>query len=306
MLTSIAIITTLRCDLKCEHCLRGFPKQRPDFPVEYLDKLLTESIPFGVKHVGLTGGEPHLHPNFAMMIEKIVAYGNTWHFISHGQRTEPYLPLMERYRDSFKYVTLSIDGANAKTHDDIRGRKGAFEKVTASARKYVSEGFHLRVSATLNRKNKDEAAGLLKLAEELGAMGITFGGTIPTDWNQSLVMNDEEALTLYEQITHMRGKTKLKIKITSSLYTRGGVNFCNNLNLVELTFNPRGDLIFCCDTIENGARTGSLGENSLAELIDLWLEQVNGLKHERVQRIAEGQIGEKFDTCVFCNSHLVN
>lgn len=101
MLTNLALITTTRCDLKCQHCLRGFPKERPDFPIELLDKLLIEAIPFGVKHVGLTGGEPHLHPQFEQIVEKIVSYGYTWHFVSHGQRTEPYLPIMERYRDSF-------------------------------------------------------------------------------------------------------------------------------------------------------------------------------------------------------------
>jgi MoaA/NifB/PqqE/SkfB family radical SAM enzyme len=72
MLNSIAIITTLKCDLKCEHCLRGYPKVRPDFPMELLDKLLSEVMPLGVCHVGLTGGEPCLHPQFEQMVEKLI------------------------------------------------------------------------------------------------------------------------------------------------------------------------------------------------------------------------------------------
>lgn len=77
MLTHLVIVTTLRCDLKCEHCLRGFPKERPDFPLELLDKLLTEAMPFGARHVALTGGEPHLHPRFEQMVDTIVRYGYT-------------------------------------------------------------------------------------------------------------------------------------------------------------------------------------------------------------------------------------
>jgi len=127
MLRNIAIITTLRCDLKCEHCLRGFPKQRPDFPVELLDKLLTEAMPFGVKHVGLTSGEPHLHPEFDEMVEKIAAYGYTWHFVSHGQRAEPYLPLMERYKDKVTHPTSpkskGFGGVSEKTEGSIYRRK---------------------------------------------------------------------------------------------------------------------------------------------------------------------------------------
>ena len=304
MLTNLAIITTLRCDLKCQHCLRGFPKERPDFPMEMLDKLLTEAMPFGAKHVALTGGEPHLHPNFEKIVEKIVAYGYSWHFVSHGQRTEPYLPSMERYKDKVTHVTLSIDGATAETHDEIRQRKGAFEKVTASARKYVELGYKVRVSSTLNRKNKSEVEALLNLAQDIGASYMNFGGTIPTPWNQDLVLNDGESLELVQQITTLREKSGFDVQHFSSLHTRGGVNFCNVLNLRELTFNSLGELIFCCDTIENGAVTGSLREHSFAEFVKLWLAQSNSLQAQRAEQIATGNLGEKFDTCAFCNSHF--
>jgi MoaA/NifB/PqqE/SkfB family radical SAM enzyme len=53
MLSHITIIAAMRCDLKCAHCLRGFPKERPDFPMDLLDKLLTEALPFGAKHVAI-------------------------------------------------------------------------------------------------------------------------------------------------------------------------------------------------------------------------------------------------------------
>jgi MoaA/NifB/PqqE/SkfB family radical SAM enzyme len=303
MLTNLALIATTRCDLQCQHCLRGYPTQRSDFPVELLDKLLTEAMPFGVKHVGLTGGEPHLHPQFEQIVEEIVSYGYTWHFVSHGQRTEPYLPVMERYRDSFKHISLSIDGAKAETHDEIRGRKGAFEKVTAAARLYVEKEYHVQISVTLNQKNKGQVEEFVKLAEELHVAQISFGGIIPAPWNEHLVLSDSESLELYQQIEALRPCEFLG-RTTSSLYTRGGVNFCNNYNLVELTINTNGDLIFCCDTVEGGAVTGSLREHSLAVLIEMWLEQANTLRHERVKHIANGAMGDGFDTCNFCNQYF--
>ena len=302
MLNHIAIITTLRCDLKCEHCLRGFPKVRPDFPMELLDKLLTEALPFGAKHVALTGGEPHLHPNFVEMVEKIVSYGYTWHFVSHGQRTEPYLPVMEKYRDKVSYITLSIDGAKAETHDEIRKHEGAFAKVTASAKRYVELGYKIRINSTLNQKNKPEVVELIKLACDLGASSIGFGGTIPTAWNKELTLSDDESLELYRQIVRLRKETNTAMNTLSSLHTRGGVNFCNVLNLRELTFNSRGELIFCCDTTENGAATGSLREYTFFALVKRWLKQSNALQAQCAERIVAGNIGEKFDTCAFCNS----
>jgi MoaA/NifB/PqqE/SkfB family radical SAM enzyme len=304
MLTNLALITTTRCDLHCQHCLRGYPTQRSDFPVELLNKLLTEAMPFGVKHVGLTGGEPHLHPQFEGIVEKIVSYGYTWHFVSHGQRTKPYLPMMERYRDSFEHVSLSIDGAKAKTHDEIRGRKGAFEKVVKAAQVYLEKGFNVKAGMTLNRINKEEIKQFIHLAEDLGIKHIGFGGTIPADWNHHLILSDKEALELYQQIQELRKETGTEIKTVSALYTHGGVNFCNVLNLRELTFNSNGDLIFCCDTIKSGTVIGSLQDHPFKDLIQKWLAQSSKLQVQRTERIASGYIGERFDTCAFCN-HLL-
>ena len=303
MLSHLVLINTLRCDLKCAHCLRGFPDERTDFPLELLDKLLTEAFPFGAHHVAITGGEPHLHPDFDAMVDKITDYGFTWHFVTNGQQMEPYLRAIERHRDTVTHVTLSLDGAAAKTHDEIRGRTGVFEKAIASAREYVKLGLKVRISSSLNQKNKGEVEALLDLAREIGAYGITFAGTIPASWNKDLVLNDRESIELYQQIVKLRERSGFPTHTVSSLYTRGGVNFCSNLNLRELVFNPRGEMIFCCDTTENGRVTGSLRDHSLIELVKIWLKQSTDLQAARVERIGAGNMGEKFDTCMFCNTH---
>jgi MoaA/NifB/PqqE/SkfB family radical SAM enzyme len=306
MLTELAIITTLRCDLKCQHCLRGFPRERPDFPLDLFDKLLAEAMPFGIRHVAFTGGEPHLHPQFEKLVEKISAYGYTWHFVSHGQRTEPYLPIMERYGEKFKHVSISLDGATSATHDNIRNKRGAFEQAIESVRKYTQAGYKVKIGMTLNQVNKSEMEAMIDLAKEAGAFEVGFGGTIPTPWNQHLLLSDEESMRLWETSNELRKKTKFSIHTVSALHTRGGVNFCNILNLPKLTFNPRGELIFCCDTINNGAVIGSLAENKLVSLIEKWLEKSSALQAQRAKQIAEGRMGNGFDTCAFCNGYFTN
>lgn len=304
MLNNIAIITTLRCDLKCEHCLRGYPKDRPDFPMGLLDKLLTEAIPFGARYVGLTGGEAHLHPQFEQMVEKIVAYGYSWHFVSHGQRTEPYLPLMEKYRDHFQHVAISIDGAVASTHDEIRQKKGAFDRAIGSVKQYVQAGYKVKISTVLNQRNKHEMEAMVNLARDLGVSSIGVGGVIPITWNKHLSLSDEESLHLWQEAKDLREKTGFDVKTMSCLHTRGGVNFCNVLNFHKLTFNSRGELIFCCDTIERETVIGSLAEQSFSSLAQEWISQSSALQRERATRIANGNLGQGFDTCAFCNDYF--
>jgi MoaA/NifB/PqqE/SkfB family radical SAM enzyme len=303
MLSSIAITTTTRCDLKCQHCLRGFPKDRHDFPVELLDKLLTEAMPFGPHHVGLTGGEPHLHPQFVHMVETIVRYGYTWHFTSNGQNTNSYLPLMQQTREQFGHVNLSIDGINAETHDLIRNKKGAFKNVIEAARIYVKEGFRVQANMVLNQKNKDQLQRFISLGEELGLTRVAFAGTIPTKWNQDLLLSESETLGLYQQIVALRDHAEIRVNTASALHTRGGVNFCDMLNLKKLYFNPHGEMIFCCDTDHPDSVIGSLYEHTLKELVEMWLEKSMQLQKQRLVMITQGKMGDWFDTCGFCNQN---
>jgi MoaA/NifB/PqqE/SkfB family radical SAM enzyme len=304
MLTKLILITTYRCDLHCQHCLQGFPREQSDFPVELLDRLLTEAMPFGARHVNLTGGEAHLHPQFEHIVETIVNYGYTWSLISHGQRTEPYLYLMEKYRKQFKSISLSMDGATPETHDEMRQRKGAFERVTNSAKAYVEKSFKVWIKTSLNQKNKMQLEELIALAANLGAKGITFAGTIPTAWNQDLLLNDDEALELFEKIISLRADSPIELKTASALHTRGGVNFCPILSLNELAISPRGNVDFCCDVHQPKGVIGSLQEQPFSGLVQTWLERSASLQVKRAQQIAAGEMGQGFDSCAFCNLFL--
>jgi len=304
MLKQIVLISTMRCDLKCLHCLRGFSKERPDFPNELLPNLLASAQIYGATNVALTGGEPHLHPHFEEMVEMIIKAGYTWHIVSNGQRTEPYLTLMNRFREQFKFVSLSLDGATPDIHDLIRNRKGAFDKLMKSAKIFQEAGFSIRMNTTLNQLNKNQLREMIQLAKEIGAISIGIGGTNLTAWNGELKFSSFEGIKLWKEINNYRKELDFPVNTYSSLYTQGGVNFCKNLNMRELSFNYKGELIFCCDTTSDGAVVGSLFDYSLPELINKWLSISHELQLDRANVISNGRMGKNFDTCEYCINQL--
>jgi MoaA/NifB/PqqE/SkfB family radical SAM enzyme len=304
MLTKLAILTTRRCNLHCAHCLRGYPEERRDFPLELLPHLLEDARPFGVRHVALTGGEPGLHPRFAGFVDKIVAAGYTWNFVTNGLAVEPYLAPLERFKENLTHISLSLDGANHETHDAIRCRQGAFAALMQSIDHYKTMGVKLRFNATINRLNKGELQGMVKLAECLGVDSVFFGSAIPTPWNEKLVLTDQETLEVYKQLKEIGKKAAVLIRSFSSLHTRGGVNFCGNLNLEEITINAKGEVIFCCDTIKDGAVVGSLASEPFTALVRRWLQISTALQLERLDNIATGMMDDGFDACTFCNNFL--
>ena len=133
MLNNLTLFATTRCGLKCAHCLRGYPTSHDDFPLDLLPNLLDEGRLFGAQHVGLTGGEPCLHPQFERLTDIILEADFKLSFISNRQDVKPYLAVFERYPGQVTSVALSLDDADPAGHDRNRGKPGAFEAVMASA-----------------------------------------------------------------------------------------------------------------------------------------------------------------------------
>jgi MoaA/NifB/PqqE/SkfB family radical SAM enzyme len=75
-----------------------------------------------------------------------------------------------RMRDAgAKTVSISLDGASAATHDEVRGVEGHFERTRDAVRLLVDEGHRVQVNTTVMRRNADELADVAALVHDWGA-----------------------------------------------------------------------------------------------------------------------------------------
>ena len=73
ILHDLAIETTRRCNMKCEHCMRG-ESQNIDASKEIIDRILNNDEIKRIDHICFSGGEPTLNPNIIIYaIDKIIA-----------------------------------------------------------------------------------------------------------------------------------------------------------------------------------------------------------------------------------------
>ncbi len=73
ILHDLAIETTRRCNMKCEHCMRG-ESQNIDASREIIDMILNNDEIKRIDHICFSGGEPTLNPNIIIYaINKIIA-----------------------------------------------------------------------------------------------------------------------------------------------------------------------------------------------------------------------------------------
>jgi SynChlorMet cassette radical SAM/SPASM protein ScmF len=183
-LTQLYVYLTEGCNLACRHCwiAPAFDQDgaaAPALPPVLFERVVAEARPLGLSRVKLTGGEPLLHPRFAEILEAVRRENLGLTVETNGLLcTDEVAAAMAQCRDPF--VSVSLDGAVAATHERIRGVGGCFARSLEGTRALVRAGIKPQIVMTLQRGNAGEAEGLVGLARGLGAASVKFNVLQPT------------------------------------------------------------------------------------------------------------------------------
>src|SRR5450756_1740271 len=116
------------CNLACRHCWMG-PRfdatgnHYPTLPVELFETAIREAKPLGLSGVKLTGGEPLLHPHFTRLLEIVRREELKLTIETNGLLCTPEIAA-EIAKSPDRFVSVSIDGTDAATHEWVRGVPG--------------------------------------------------------------------------------------------------------------------------------------------------------------------------------------
>ncbi|KKK72398.1 hypothetical protein LCGC14_2904280, partial [marine sediment metagenome] len=139
----------------CIHCGSSAGKSR-------VDELNTEEALTLVKDlhsckydgIALMGGEPFLRDDWYEVAQEIKKNKIKLTIVSNGLEIIPQIPKLKELQ--LNCISLSLDGGNPKTHDYIRGIKGAFDKVLGSIKTLQKENIPVTVITTVNKVNFKE------------------------------------------------------------------------------------------------------------------------------------------------------
>jgi molybdenum cofactor biosynthesis enzyme MoaA len=193
------------CNLTCAHCFISCSPTNRSFEMmsrAEVERLLAESVRFGVREYYFTGGEPFAHPEIVEILESALRYGPAT-VLTNGTLLRP--ERVERLAGAAAAspysleIRVSIDGFTAADHDVLRGA-GSFEKTMEGLDGLVAAGFLPIVTATrtwpLDRddavfdgfvrmlKARGYARARVKLIPSLriGAEAVRAGGYEPSDF----------------------------------------------------------------------------------------------------------------------------
>jgi SynChlorMet cassette radical SAM/SPASM protein ScmF len=84
------------------------------------------------------------------------------------------------------FVSVSLDGADAATHEWVRGVEGSFDAALNGVRNLVAAGLRPQIIMSVLRRNVAQMEPLVRLAESLGAGSVKFNLIQPTERGERL------------------------------------------------------------------------------------------------------------------------
>ena len=161
---------TKGCNLRCIHCRATATElmSPTDLPTSKALNIISQIADFGNPILVLSGGEPLYRHDIFELAEYATSRGLRAALATNG--TMVTKDIAEKIKNSgIKRVSISLDGADATTHDTFRGIPGAFDAAIYGMKNLQQLGVSVQINTTIARHNAHQLPDVLDLARRLGA-----------------------------------------------------------------------------------------------------------------------------------------
>jgi radical SAM protein len=215
---------TQACDLECDHCRADAQPDRHPGELSTAEgkRLLADAAEFGDGQlVVLSGGDPLKRDDVVEIVEYGTEQGLRMTMTPSG--TNSLTPeIIEALSDAgLKRMALSIDGADAESHDAFRGEAGSFEQTRAAARAASEAGLPLQINTTVCDSTVGDLPGIRNLARELGAVLWSVFFLVPIGRGRVLdPISPERAESVMEWLLDVADEEPFGVKTTEAPHYR--------------------------------------------------------------------------------------
>ena len=184
------------CNLRCRHCYQDDFSKENDLDGSGL-KTVSDNVLSSLKAWGrtacihLTGGEPLLKPELFFLLDYLNPEPAVEELgiITNGLPIDPELVRRLSAYSKLKKIKVSLDGADAQTHESIRPR-WTFEKVIhALSLLKEAERFELILMFTVMKRNYRNLPSLLTLCQDLRVDAFILERFVP--WGKGREIEEE-------------------------------------------------------------------------------------------------------------------
>jgi len=131
-------------------------------------RLIDDLSTWGIGLLIIDGGEPLCRDDLLDVVKYASSKGIRTTIGSNG--TLVYEGMARKMREAgVMAVAISVDGADAATHDSFRGVDGAFEQTLKGIEACRNAGLPFQLSMVIRKDNLSQLENMLRLAVDLGA-----------------------------------------------------------------------------------------------------------------------------------------
>ncbi len=204
------------CNLGCLHCCEDAGHSMPDEmtkeqALDFCQQIADLDIPY----MAISGGEPLLCPHIFDVCELIRNNNISLKIETNGEFIDD--EVARRLADlKLRSVQISLDGATAETHENLRLR-GDWEKAVAACKRLLEFGVNTEIVFVPTKFNIHEIGDAIDLAHSMGAYGFYTGkimriGRAAKNWD-ILKPSDDEYAKFFDVLQEKTAAYKDQMKV---------------------------------------------------------------------------------------------
>ena len=192
---------TKGCNLRCIHCRATATELSSplDLPTAKAKNIIEQIAAYASPILVLSGGEPLYRRDVFELARFATDRGIRVALATNG--TLVTKDVAQRIADTgIKRVSISLDGADAETHDSFRGIPGAFEAAIYGMRNLKQIGMQVQINMTIARHNAQQLPAVLELAKDLGADALHTFLLVPVGCGVNIAAEQMVSPEEYEEM----------------------------------------------------------------------------------------------------------
>jgi radical SAM protein with 4Fe4S-binding SPASM domain len=206
--------STARCNLTCKHCRRLDDTDIDDLSTNEFRSVLDSAKTLGNPVVVFSGGEPLMRNDWETLAQYATRLDLPVALATNG--TLITADIASRIAGAgFRRVSVSLDGADAATHDAFRNLPGAMDAALAGIGHLKNAGVPFQINASIAAHNADQLDELYALTRELGAVALHLFLLVPVGCGVEIEESHQLSASRYEDVLgwvcdHLGGDMELR------------------------------------------------------------------------------------------------
>ena len=216
--------STIKCNLACAHCrrLESDAAADSDMSTTQARQLIDQLAQLGqgqsmMPVIVFSGGEPLCRPDIFALTEYATSLQIPSALATNGTMLNEKIAAKIK-GSGITRVSVSLDGADAETHNRLRRQHGAFDRAVEGISHLRAADVPFQINFTLTKHNTHQLADVYNLAKSLGAVALHIFMLVPVGCGQVLAETDMLSPEQYEakmiEIYQLEKCGDLQLKVT--------------------------------------------------------------------------------------------